>query len=220
MTLHTYKNANREPDGTVDERATQTHELAKAVSAELGDGWRAEGSNNGSRWAYLIRAEDGLVLMLHGATKNYDGPIERWAIHGAVWPEGNDYGLPDASMTVAVSKTPKQIAGDIKRRVLELARANHEAVKLTVIGYALNDHKDWKLAQRLTALDDQVKIASRTDQHNRYRQPEGVYIRGSYTPGKPELDAKFYSGGHSAELRYLSDDQLVELAKLVATWNA
>jgi hypothetical protein len=164
----------------------------------------------------------GLTLRRHAITDTYSGPAVRWGIGGAVWPEANTYGMDGGDITVTVAKTPEKIARDTRSRLLEIAQANHEKAKLSVIGYALKEHEDWRLAQRLAALSPKVEISrDRPKRSGGYGQPCGVAIENRHGH-KAEIDVSFGSsdGIHRATLGKLTANQLAELVTLVTSWDA
>lgn len=215
-----YFNQDNRPDGPVLPRDTESHGIAEKVCAALGDTWRVERTFRGSGHAYLHDGETGLILDWCAETRTFEGPIEKWTIDAAVWQHGNEYELPSPEIKVSAAKSAEQIARDIARRLLPMAKEVTEKVKQSVHGYALNEHKRWTLAHRLAdRYPGRVGITSNDSPHDRYRRPSGI-IFGHRSGERTHMRVEFNDVGGDVDLQNVSTYQLEQLLDLVATWNA
>ncbi|MEO6085697.1 MAG: hypothetical protein ABIQ18_21525 [Umezawaea sp.] len=94
--------------------------IVKDVAVELGDGWTAKAGYWGNNEDAHLHGPDGVCL--HVSYNHYNSKTQM-SISGDLGALGKfkPYDAETGSINVSLKKTPKQIAGDVTRRLLPIA---------------------------------------------------------------------------------------------------
>lgn len=182
------------------------HELAKQIADELGDEWTARGGHQNSGEDAFLSGPDGVEL--HVREPSWPSSMKgRLRISGSFPQElrNHDRGADKHSITVALSKPPRRIAADIRRRLLP----DHEA-----------------------ALKRVRERFERAENKRRWQEETGarlwgelIGVRAVPAPGGAVLfdsgEAKPNDDGETVEFRITVDgERAVKLARFIAGMEA
>ncbi|WP_143532584.1 hypothetical protein [Saccharothrix sp. ALI-22-I] len=135
--------------------------IAKDVAVELGDGWSAsEGHWSHAQDAYLD-GPDG--VRLHMAQNHYTSKTHM-SISGALGElhHFKPYDASTGDINVSIKKTPKQVAGDITRRLLPVAAPVFAEAQKRKRAHEENEARIAALAEEIrAAMGQDAKVSER-----------------------------------------------------------
>ncbi|XVV02780.1 hypothetical protein ACQPW3_36340 [Actinosynnema sp. CA-248983] len=160
--------------------------IAKGVAVELGDGWSAsEGHWSIHEDAYLHGA-DG--VRLHVAFNRYSSSTQM-SISGSLGElhEFKPYNADTGSINVSIKKTPKQIAGDITRRLLPITAPTFAEALERKRAHDAEESRRAALAEEIrAALGEGASVNNRENDH-------GVRLGNWNSATRVEVDPRYGS---------------------------